>query len=411
MALAVTRQIDHDFDEMHRRMQWYVDEELLSCCATVVMHGTEVVDVGLFGFMDVETREPLRLDGIHRIYSNTKLITSVAAMMLHERGLFDLDDPVEEYLPEFADMQVLTEGAASLDDTMPAERSITPRHLLSHTSGLSYGFIEPDSLIDKGYAAAGLNIFGDYDEPLSDLCVQLGDFPLVFQPGTEWRYSFATDVVARLIEVLSGERFDTFLEASIFSPLEMVDTGFHVPPDKHDRFVTMYSGPDLLDHTKPGLFKADDPATGRFSQPRELLIGGGGLVSTLRDYTNFMQMLIRGGQWKGRRIISEDTLLLMRTNQLPKGVQVNFPTLSLPGTVFGLGFAIVEHPGPDDPPGRTGEYFWGGMAGTAAWIAPESNVAGICFTQRMPAPFHPYTYDFSRFVYESAPETGTDTRT
>lgn len=408
MALAVTRQIDHDFDEMHRRMQWYVDEELLSCCATVVMHGTDVVDVGLFGFMDVETREPLRLDGIHRIYSNTKLITSVAAMMLHERGLFDLDDPVEEYLPEFADMQVLTEDAASLDDTVPAERSITPRHLLSHTSGLSYGFMEPDSLIDKSYAAAGL---GDYDEPLSDLCVQLGDFPLVFQPGTQWRYSFATDVVARLIEVLSGERFDTFLEASIFSPLEMVDTGFHVPPDNHDRFVTMYSGPDLLDHTKPGLFKADDPATGSFSQPRELLSGGGGLVSTLPDYTQFMQMLIGGGKWRGRRIISEDTLFLMRTNQLPEGIHVNFPTLSLPGTVFGLGFAIVEHPGPDDPPGRTGEYFWGGTAGTAAWIAPESNVAGICFTQRMPAVFHPYIDEFSRFVYESAPGEDHNGRT
>jgi len=175
MALAVTHHVDHDFGEMHRRMQWYVDEELLSCCATVVMHGGDVVDVGLFGFMDVGSREPLRLDGIHRIYSNTKLITSVAAMMLHERGLFGLDDPVEEYLPGFADMEVLTEGAASLDDTVPAERSITPRHLLSHTSGLSYGFVEPDSLIDKGYTATGL---GDSDQPLSDLCVQLGDFPL-----------------------------------------------------------------------------------------------------------------------------------------------------------------------------------------------------------------------------------------
>ncbi len=404
MALSVTRHVDHDFSEMHRRMQWYVDEELLSSCATLVMHGTEVVDVGLFGFMDVETREPLRLDGIHRIYSNTKLITSVAAMMLHERGLFDLDDPVEKYLPEFADMQVLTEDAASLDETVPAERSITPRHLLSHTSGLSYGFMEPDSLIDKGYAAAGL---GDYDEPLSDFCVQLGDFPLVFQPGTEWRYSFATDVVARLIEVLSGERFDSFLETSIFSPLEMVDTGFHVPPDKHDRFVTMYSGPDLLDHTKPGLLKVDDPVTGSFSQPRELLMGGGGLVSTLRDYTQFMQMLIGGGKWRGRRIISEDSVLLMRRNQLPEGIHVNFPDRPLPGTMFGLGFALLEHPESDYPTGSKGEYGWRGAAGTAAWVAPKSNVAGICFTQRMPAAFHPYIDEFSRFVYESAPDGET----
>lgn len=400
MVSLVTRQIDHDFGEMHRHMQWYVDEELLSCCATLVMHGTDVVDVGLFGFMDVETREPLRLDGIHRIYSNTKPITSIAAMMLHERGLFDLDDPVEMYLPAFADMRVLREGATSLDETVPAERSITPRHLLSHTSGLSYGFLEPDSVIDQAYAAAGL---GGYDETLSDLCVLLGGLPLVFQPGTQWRYSFATDVVARLVEVLSGDRFDTFLETSIFTPLEMVDTGFHVPPDKHDRFVTMYAGADLLDHTKPGLFKFDDPTTGKFSQPRDLLLGGGGLVSTLQDYTHFMQMLIAGGEWEGHRIISEESLLLMRTNQLPKGVHVNPPDWPLPDTMFGLGFGLLEHPGADDPPGSTGEYFWRGMAGTAAWIAPESDVAGICFTQRLAAPFHPYMDEFSRFVYESAP--------
>jgi len=402
MVSLVTRSIDHDFGEMHRRMQWYVDEELLSCCATLVMHGTDVVDVALFGFMDVETREPLRWDGIHRIYSNTKLITSVAVMMLHERGLFDLDDPIEAYLPEFADMRVLRTGATSLDDTVPSERSITPRHLLSHTAGLSYGFLEPESLIDQGYAAAGLNLLGGYDEPLSDLCLQLGELPLVFQPGTRWRYSFATDVVARFVEVLSGDRFDTFLETSIFEPLQMVDTGFHVPPEKHDRFVTMYSGPDLLDHTKPGLFKVDDPTTGRFSQPQDLLTGGGGLVSTLQDYAHFMQMLIGGGEWGGHRIISQDALLLMRTNQLPEGVHVNFPTLSLPDTMFGLGFALLEQPDAEKPAGSVGEYGWGGMAGTSAWIAPEANVAGICFTQRMPAAFHPYTEEFSQFAYESA---------
>ena len=219
--------------------------------------------------------------------------------------------------------------------------------------------------------------------------------------------------MARLIEVLSGECFDSFLETSIFSPLEVVDTGFHVPPDKHDRFVTMYSGPDLLDHTKPGLFKADDPATGSFSQPRELLSGGGGLVSTLPDYTQFMQMLIGGGQWRSRRIISEDSLLLMRRNQLPEGIHVNSPDRPwpLPGTMFGLGFALLEHPESDYPTGSQGEYGWRGAAGTAAWVAPKSNVAGICFTQRMPAPFHPYIDEFSRFVYEAAPDGETSTRT
>jgi len=290
----ITNQIDHDFSDLHRRMQWYVDQELIPCCATLVMHGTDVVDVGLFGFMDLETREPLREDAIYRIYSNTKLITSVAALILCERGLFGLDDPLERYLPEFSDMRVLTVDAESLEDTVPAERPITPRHLLSHTAGLSYGWVEPESLIDRGYLAGGLDILGEDDEPLADLCSRLGEFPLVFQPGSEWRYSFATDVVARLIEVLSGDRFDSFLKENIFSPLNMGDTGFHVPPEKQERFVTMYTGLDSFDYTKPGLSRVDDPGKGEYSRPRRLQSGGVGLVSTLQDYATFTAMIAGG---------------------------------------------------------------------------------------------------------------------
>ena len=397
----ITDQIGHDFSELHQRMQWYVDEELIPCCATLVMHGTSVVDMGLFGYMDLESREPLRADAIYRMYSNTKLITSVAAMILHERGLFDLDEPIEMYLPEFSDMHVLRVDAESLEDTVPAENSITPRHLLSHTAGLSYGFLEPESLIDQGYLAGGIVISGGDDEPLADLCGRLGEFPLVFQPGTGWRYSFATDVLARLIEVLSGDRFDSFLDANILSALEMVDTGFHVPPEKQDRFVTMYAGPDPMDYMKPGLSKVDDPRTGEYSRPKKLQSGGGGLVSTLQDYAAFIRMIVGGGQWHGRRIIAEETLSLMRTNQLAEGVHVNFPDLPLPGTVFGLGFSLLKAPGPEDPPGSNDQYGWGGMAGTSSWIAPNTHLAGICFTQRMPASFHPYIDDFRRLAYAS----------
>lgn len=387
-------------------MQWWVNEELLSCAATVVMHGDEVVDVGLFGFKDLTTREPLRIDGIHRIYSNTKLITSVAAMILYERGLFDLDDPLEEYLPDFADMRVLKDGATRPTETTPADRSITPRHLLSQSAGFSYGFVEPESTIDRAYVEAGLGDFAiavteGYDEPLEDLCRRLAQLPLAFQPGTHWRYSFATDVVAHLVEVISGLSFNEFLESSIFSPLEMVDTGFHVPPDKRDRLVTMYAGTDPDDHTTPGLVP-EHPATGMFLQPRQLLSGGGGLVSTLHDYTNFMQMLINGGEWHGKRIIKEPTLSLMRTNQLPEGVLVNFPDGEFPGTTFGLGFSLLEQPQSGYPNRSTGEYGWEGLAGTAAWIAPEAKVAGICFTQRWRSAFHPYIEEFKRYTYQSA---------
>jgi CubicO group peptidase (beta-lactamase class C family) len=322
-------------------------------------------------------------------------------MILHERGLFDLDDPIETYLPEFSDMRVLGVDAESLEDTVPAGRSITPRYLLSHTAGLSYGFVEPESLIDQGYLAEGIDIFGGYDESLADLCGRLGELPLVFQPGTGWRYSLATDVMARLIEVLSGDCFDSFLEVDIFAPLDMVDTGFDVPPAKHDRFVTMYAGPDPLDYTKPGLSKVDDPRTGVYSRPRRLQSGGGGLVSTLSDYATFIEMIIGGGQWHDRRIITDESLDLMRTNQLAEGVYVNFPDLPLPGTMFGLGFSLLEAPGPEDPPGSDDQYGWGGMAGTSSWMAPNTGVAGICFTQRMPAGRHPYMDDFRRLAYAS----------
>jgi CubicO group peptidase (beta-lactamase class C family) len=201
--------------------------------------------------------------------------------------------------------------------------------------------------------------------------------------------------------VLSGKRFDTFLEEEVFTPLEMADTGFYVPAEKQERFVTMFASTDPLDFSTPVEVVADDPRTGRYSKPRELLLGGGGLVSTLRDYTNFIRMLINGGEWQGRRIISQETLDLMRSNQLPGGAHVNFPDLSLPGTKFGLGFSLLEQPGEEDPLSSVGEYGWGGLAGTSAFIAPRPDVAGICFTQRMPASSHPYRFDFRDFVYAS----------
>ncbi|MGB8362194.1 MAG: serine hydrolase domain-containing protein [Acidimicrobiia bacterium] len=401
MAPTVTSSVDYDFSDMHRQMQSWVDQRLLPCVATVVLHDDDVVDVATFGYMNMNTKEPLRDDAIYRLYSNTKPITSVALMVLYERGLFDLDDPIEKYIPAFADMRVLTDGATSLAETVPAELSITPRHLLSHTSGLSYGFVEPDSLIDRSYTAAGINPLAGYDEPLEDLCRRLGEFPLVFQPGTEWRYSFGTDVVARLAEVLTGQRFDIFLEETIFSSLDMVDTGFHVPEEKHERFVTMFASADPLDYATPVEFVSDHPRTGGFSKPRELLMGGGGLVSTLRDYTNFVRMLINGGEWRGRRIITEETLQLMRTNQLPEGAHVEFPTLSLPGTKYGLGLSVLEEPGQADPPDSVGEFGWGGLAGTGAFISPQTGVAGISFSQRMPASFHPYRNQFRDYVYAS----------
>ena len=299
-------------------------------------------------------------------------------------------------------MQVLNADARTLTDTHPARQSITPRQLLSHSAGLSYGFLDPESVLDAGYLAGGINILGEYDEELAGLTERLGNFPLAYQPGSSWGYSFATDVVARFIEVLSGQRFDEFLQENIFSPLDMVDSGFFVPAEKQDRFITMYAGIDPLDPMKPGLVKADDPHTGIYSKPRRLLSGGGGMVSTVQDYLTFVRMLINDGEINGQRILQPETLQLMRTNQLADDVSVAFPMWAMPGTVFGLGFALRESVTAEDSALAKNEYFWGGMAGTHSWMAPQPGIAGMCFTQRMPGFWHPFSHEFRAGAYDYA---------
>ncbi|MFT4797316.1 MAG: CubicO group peptidase (beta-lactamase class C family) [Candidatus Azotimanducaceae bacterium] len=390
-----------DLSAMHARMQWYVDEEMIPFCTTLVMDGTDVVDVKTFGSMDGGEGRPLHLDTIYRMYSNTKIITSVAAMMLWEAGKFDLDDPLEKFIPDFADLQVLKADAATIEDVEPAKSSITIRQLLSHTSGLSYGFIEPESIIDKAYMAAGVNALATGGQTLQGLCEALGKQPLVFQPGNYWRYSLATDVTARLIEVISGQPFDDFLKENIFAPLGMNDTDFYVPEDKQDRFSTMYRPEDFLDPLAKGLVKADDPHSGIYSEPNTFLSGGGGLCSTLVDYIKIIQLIVNEGEWQGTRLLKPETLDQMRTNQLPDGVVVNFPMWDMPGTTFGLGFALKESPGEGEPVGAIGEYHWGGMAGTHSWMSPGTGITAMCMTQRMPGFWHAFSHDFKRLVYEA----------
>jgi CubicO group peptidase (beta-lactamase class C family) len=324
-------------------------------------------------------------------------------MTLFEEGRFKLDDPLEAYLPEFADMKVLKPDAGGLDDVEPTSDSIRINQVLSHSAGLSYGFIEPESIIDMAYSEAGVNPLAIAPEmTLKRLCKRLAEFPLVYQPGTFWRYSLGTDVAARLVEVLSGLDFDVFLKQRIFDPLGMVDTDFFVPEEKQDRFTTMYAPTNLLDPMASGYVKADDPYKGTNSQPTSFLSGGGGLMSTLVDYLAFVQMLVNDGEWNGQRIISAETLDMMRTNQLPDGVGVNFPFWKITDTTFGLGFALKEKPADGEPETAIGEFHWGGMAGTHLWMSPGANIAGICMTQRMPAFWHPFSHDFKRLAYQIA---------
>ena len=392
-----------DFSALDERMQWYVDQEVLGCIATLVLDGTDIVHTARHGYMSVEGREPLREDAIFRMYSNTKLITSVALMMLFEAGRFGLDDPLAEYLPGFSNVTVLKDGAESAADARPANGPIRMRHVLSHSAGLSYGFIEPGSVVDRAYQEAGINPMANRGMTLEGLCDSLAALPLAYEPGTSWRYSFATDVCARVVEVLSGQRFDAFLRDRIFDPLGMVDTAFWVPPSKADRFTTMYAPTDLLDPMKPGFKPGDDPRTGQYSKEPGFLSGGGGLVSTMGDYSTFIRMIVAGGSWAGHTFLQPETLDLMRTNQLAPGVGVRFPMWAMPNTVFGLGFALKTAPAEGESDAVVGEYHWGGMAGTHSWMAPRPGISGLCFTQRMPGFWHPFSHDFRRLVY-AAPE-------
>ncbi len=392
---------DHDFDfaPIKLKMQNYIDKGLLSCISTVILRGTDVLDVQHLGFQDLERKSVLREDAIFRIYSNTKIITSVALMQFYEAGRFRLDDALSTYLPEFADMQVLNPGATAAHDLNSAKGPILIKHILSHSAGLSYGHFEPDSVIDQLYSEQGIGAVMEGGGDLEALSQQVASLPLVYEPGTFWRYSVATDICARLVEVLSGEKFDSYLRDHIFTPLRMVDTDFWVPEDKVHRFTTLYAPTNLMDPMNTALVKHDDAVSGRFNSPGRFLSGGAGLVSTVSDYLNFIRMIANGGEWFGQRIIKSETLKLMRTNQLAQGVGVNFLMWQMPGTVFGLGFALKSQLSQTDHPDSQDEYHWGGVAGTHSWLAPHADIAGMCFTQRMPGFLHPFSFEFKSMVY------------
>lgn len=398
MGLELT-QTRLDFSAVDQRMQSYVDQEILGSVATLVLQGTDIVHARRHGYMSVEGKEPLREDAIFRMYSNTKLVTSVALMMLYEEGRFGLDDPLAEYLPRFANPVVLKDGAASASDVAPAEGPMRMRHILSHSAGFSYGFIEPDSVIDRAYNQSAINPMARSDMTLESLCDELATLPLCYEPGTNWRYSLATDVCARMVEVLSGQPFDAFLKERIFDPLGMVDTGFFVPEKDHGRLVTMYSPADMFDPMKPGFVPTPAAPGGTHLTKPSFLSGGGGLVSTMSDYSTFIRMIVAGGSWAGYQFLRPETLDLMRTNQLAPGIGVRFPMWSMPNTVFGLGFALKTAPADGESNAVVGEYHWGGMAGTHSWMSPKPGITGLCFTQRMPGFWHPFSHDFKRLVY------------
>lgn len=378
-------------------MQRYLDRQQLAGMITLVARRGQVIHLESQGWMDREAGKPMALDTIFRIYSMTKPITSTAVMMLLEECHFHLSDPISRFIPAFKDVRVYQPRRASPVDyeLVQPQREITIRDLLTHTSGLSYGFDE-HSAVD---AILRKELWAKVDEkPETDLACLidiLAGLPLAFHPGTAWRYSLATDVLGRVVEVVSGQALDAFLKTRIFDPLGMPDTGFYVPPEKYDRLAAVY-GPAQ----DGGIEQIEPLATSRFKRSNRWLSGGGGLVSTMEDYFRFAQMILNRGSLEGMRLLSPKTVDLMLLNHLPKGVE----KLDQPFYGFGLGGSVIIDVAGSQKLNSPGAWGWGGAANTWFQLDPLEGVNMILMTQYMPAWSMPADKDFSNMVYQALVE-------
>jgi CubicO group peptidase (beta-lactamase class C family) len=386
----------YDFGAAHAAMRRMVDGNILSGVSSAVLVGRNLVDLDCAGWADKEAQIPLCVDHLFRVFSNTKLITSCAALLLFEEGRFRLDDGIEKFIPQLGSRRVLRAGATSLGETEPASGSITIRQLLSHNAGLSYGLFDPGTVMFRAYQQR--EVLSPL-KTLADMMDTLAELPLVYHPGTSWEYSVATDVVARLVEVVSGQTFDKFIRQRILGPLGMVDTGFVVPAKDQGRLAACYAGADLMDPMKPGLTRTDNyPWPGAYLRAVPKLDGGGGLVSSLPDMVALVRSLLPGGP----TLLKPETIALMMTNQLADGVWMRFPLSGeLVGRGYGLAGGLIVQPSPLHHPDARGEFYWGGLAGTQWWISPKANVAGLLMTQRQMAFFHPFALEFKRLTYEA----------
>lgn len=381
-------------DRIGPAMQRYVDEGKLAGILTLAARRGRSVHLETRGMQERETGRSMQPDTIFRIFSMTKPITSVAAMMLVEEGWLRLSDPVYEYLPRLRDLQVYAGQTATGPRLANARTPITIHHLLTHTSGLTYGILE-ESDVDALYREA--NLFSR-TRPISAMVDALSALPLLFHPGDGWRYSLATDVLGHVVEVISGRSLGDFFQERILEPLGMVDTAFHVPTAKVGRFAANYGPAD----PGPGLKRIGGTVDSPFARPTPRQSGGDGLVGTAPDYLRFCQMLLNRGELDGVRLLSRKTVELMTMNHIPTGMLplwlINGP---IAGCGFGLGFRVVI-----DVPGSRcltspGEYGWSGAANTYFWIDPVEELIGIFMAQFMPNQTYPAHVDFQNLVYQA----------
>jgi CubicO group peptidase (beta-lactamase class C family) len=352
-------------------MDGFIKDKKITGGIVLVARNGKLVFQETYGLRNLEGKLPVERDTIFRIYSMSKAITSAAALILVEEGKLDLDAPVSEYLPEFVEMKVV-DG----ETERPAKSPITVKDLFRHTSGITYGNAA-GSTTEKLFEAT--NVI-DFPSDLALMSTKLSQIPLEFDPGTNWKYGASIDVLGYLVQKVSGQPLDVFLKQRIFEPLEMTDTGFFVPAEKQERFAANY-----YSDGKGRLIIRDDPTKSGYLRKPGLSSGGGGLVGTASDYLRFLLMIAGDGEWQGRRILAPESVELMRTNQLPKGVDwIGFGADKRPGVGFGLGFSVTVEPGDKTPNNHKDEYGWGGAASTHYWVSPHDNLIVVTMEQRWP---------------------------
>jgi CubicO group peptidase (beta-lactamase class C family) len=373
----------------------YHDRQALPGAVLLVARNGRIAHLEAFGLRDRESGSRMTTDAIFRIASQTKALVSVAIMMLQEEGRLLIGDPVARYIPAFDSTTVAVEREGGGYDIVPADRAITIRDLLTHTSGIGYGY---GPAADR-WADAGIQgwYFANRDEPIAATVERMAALPMDAQPGERFVYGYSTDILGAVVEQASGMTLDEFLRTRITDPLGMRDTFFYLPRDRRDRLATVYARPDSV-----GIVRAPDEGTmeaqGHYVEgPRTSFSGGAGLVSTAGDYARFLQMLLNGGELDGVRILSPKTVQLMTTDHIAE-------RYGAPGVGFGLGFSVVQDVGLRGEPGSIGEYGWGGAYHSTYWVDPEEQLVVVYFTQVIPARFLDDHAKLRALVYQAIVE-------
>ena len=385
-----------------RHFQGYIDDKKLAGWHIAVSRHGQLVHSSTSGHRDIAANAPFTDDTVVRLFSMTKPITSVAAMMLYEEGAFELKSPISTWLPEFADTRVYRSGSHLAPVTEPLVEPIRVWHLLIHTSGLTYGF-HNTHVTDAIYRRNGFEWGNPPGADLAECCEKWAALPLAFQPGSEWNYGVSTDVLGRLVEVVSGMPLDEFLRTRILEPLGMTETGFHVRDEAADRLATLYVRNPANGEAVP----APEAFQRAGAEKPEMLGGGGGLVGTAHDYLRFAHMLLNRGELDGVRLLGTRTVDYMTRNHLPGGADLEqfgrplFAETSFDGAGFGLGFSVMLNAAENKVMRSEGEYSWGGAASTIFWVDPANEIVVLFLTQLLPSSTYPIRPQLNQLVQQA----------